>query len=312
MKIFVAIFVLFIYTGRTESWNDGGSVLLRELQVITLYKGQYTNSRRTSPVPQLQCIGGTAGCGSFIPEVVQCHNKGWDGFDVQWECKTDMDYSYRFGKIEVSCEGYNYPDDPYVLKGSCGLEYTLELTEEGKQKGRNSRSFGSGFFQDSSSNVNYQGSGGDVSGLMVVAVLLLLAYGVYKMFLCGPHGQGHQRFPDADFSNANTDGHFTDGNTMGPSPPGFKSYYTGESPGYESARDSYGFKNTFTRPHQKPASGPGFWTGMGTGGVLGYLFGSQRSQPRYFTRNTGNSNIGPTPVNSGTRTVSGFGGTKRR
>ena len=32
-----------------------------------------------------------------------------------------MDKSYQFGRIQVSCEGYDYPDDPYVLKGSCGV-----------------------------------------------------------------------------------------------------------------------------------------------------------------------------------------------
>ena len=32
-----------------------------------------------------------------------------------------MDNSYRFGKLEVSCEGYNYPEDPYILRGSCGV-----------------------------------------------------------------------------------------------------------------------------------------------------------------------------------------------
>lgn len=39
----------------------------------------------------------------------------------QWECKADMDSSYRFGDIAVNCEGYNNPDDPYILKGSCGV-----------------------------------------------------------------------------------------------------------------------------------------------------------------------------------------------
>ena len=32
-----------------------------------------------------------------------------------------MDNAYQFGRIQVSCEGYDYPDDPYVLKGSCGV-----------------------------------------------------------------------------------------------------------------------------------------------------------------------------------------------
>ncbi len=32
-----------------------------------------------------------------------------------------MDNDYRFGRVEVSCEGYDYPEDPYVLRGSCGV-----------------------------------------------------------------------------------------------------------------------------------------------------------------------------------------------
>ena len=39
----------------------------------------------------------------------------------QWECKTEMDSKYRFGRLDVSCEGYDYPEDPYVLRGSCGV-----------------------------------------------------------------------------------------------------------------------------------------------------------------------------------------------
>lgn len=36
-----------------------------------------------------------------------------------------LDPSVRFGATTVTCEGFAYRDDPYVLKGSCGLEYTL-------------------------------------------------------------------------------------------------------------------------------------------------------------------------------------------
>lgn len=58
-------------------------MLLRDVQALTLHRGRYTAARRSSPVPHLQCVGGTAGCHAFVPEVVQCHNKGWDGVDVQ-------------------------------------------------------------------------------------------------------------------------------------------------------------------------------------------------------------------------------------
>ena len=80
-----------------------------------------TTGRRSSPVPQIRCVGGTAGCHSFQPKVVQCMNRGSDGYDVQWECKAEMDSAYQFGKIQVSCEGYDYPDDPFILRGSCGV-----------------------------------------------------------------------------------------------------------------------------------------------------------------------------------------------
>merc|ERR1712170_221021 len=38
-------------------------VKLKDVDVLTLYQGKMTNGRRSSPVPQLSCRGGTAGCG---------------------------------------------------------------------------------------------------------------------------------------------------------------------------------------------------------------------------------------------------------
>jgi len=34
-------------------------------------------------VMQLKCTGGTAGCSAFIPQVVQCYDRGTDGIEVQ-------------------------------------------------------------------------------------------------------------------------------------------------------------------------------------------------------------------------------------
>jgi hypothetical protein len=65
------------------------------LQVLTLRDGEMTSGRRSSPVKQLNCVGGSA-AGKFRPQVVQCYNRGFDGTDVQWECKSDMDNDYRF------------------------------------------------------------------------------------------------------------------------------------------------------------------------------------------------------------------------
>lgn len=63
--------------------RTGDKVLLKDIEVLTLRQGQYTKGRRSAGVPQLNCVGGSAGCGAFVPQVVQCYNRGWDGFDVQ-------------------------------------------------------------------------------------------------------------------------------------------------------------------------------------------------------------------------------------
>lgn len=45
------------------------SVRLSDIQVLTLYHGKMTAGRRSSPVQQLKCVGGTAGCKAFTPKV---------------------------------------------------------------------------------------------------------------------------------------------------------------------------------------------------------------------------------------------------
>ncbi|KAM3842485.1 store-operated calcium entry-associated regulatory factor [Diretmus argenteus] len=321
---------------RVTIGTQGCRVLLRDIQVLTLYKGQYTAARRTSPVPQLQCVGGSAGCGIFVPDMVQCQNRGWDGVDTQWECKTDMDNAYRFGRVEVSCEGYDHRDDSYILQGSCGLEYTLELTEDGKRRTQGNSHYGSkgsggfggfasSFFSGFSGNKHHHHSNqhqssspsaGEESGsVLVVLVLLLLAYGVYKLFLSGNTDQWGQQDGQGGYPGDGRHGH----TTGGPPPPGFKPDFAG-CPG---SNPGYGFRSDYSSGQQYPwgratpgtGTGSGFWTGMGTGGLLGYLFGRQRTQPYNSSSYSHYSDSRPardSASSTGTRTASGFGGTKRR
>ena len=76
-----------------------------------------------------------------------CRNIGFDGQDVTWQCEAELPKGVKFGKVEVSCEGHSSRDDEYVLKGSCGLEYSLvgearfdsEVKEEDSWWNRNVR-----------------------------------------------------------------------------------------------------------------------------------------------------------------------------
>merc|ERR1711939_486906 len=99
----------------------------------TLQSGRMTTGRRTDPVKQLSCRG--ANC-MHAPSSVRCINAGSDGTDVQWDCKAELDDRVKFGSMNVQCEGYDYPSDPNILAGSCGLEYTLEWTGRSNQFSR--------------------------------------------------------------------------------------------------------------------------------------------------------------------------------
>ena len=102
-------------------------IALAEVPSLTLRQGQMTNGRRSAPVQQLECY---SGCETYIPAQVVCENKGWDGRDVNWECVADdMPEGLRFGRMEVNCEGYEWPEDPEILKGSCGLVFELKVRQ---------------------------------------------------------------------------------------------------------------------------------------------------------------------------------------
>ena len=100
---------LLCSAGGSSSNKD--KVLLKEVTALTLEQGKMTTGRRSSPVQQvsfslspsllpshivlilscavcvcvqLKCVGGSAGCSyGSQPRVVQCHNRGFDGYDVQ-------------------------------------------------------------------------------------------------------------------------------------------------------------------------------------------------------------------------------------
>jgi len=322
-----------------HGWGDDSKrVRLQDVQVLTLHQGKMTTGRRSSPVPQLNCVGGSAK-GMFNPQVVQCYNRGWDGIDVQWECKTDLDMDYRLGSVNVICEGYDYPDDPYILAGSCGLEYTLELTQAGRdrQRGQDSKTY---YHQDTYADNHYtkysENKWKGLSDLVIFGVVCIVIYAFYKTCI------DSQDMEDRQYSSTANDGHHP-GGAGGWTNPGAGAGYPNGSGGHYSTGYRGDDASCGAGARQRgtgAGGGGGFWTGAGMGGLLGYMFGA-RNNTGYgyggYNRpyNTGGyyrtggwgsgsswgtgggttyrrSTASASPTSSGTRTASGFGGTSRR
>ncbi|CAF0739017.1 unnamed protein product [Didymodactylos carnosus] len=337
--------VLLILLLSTTNFIDAGaqqkSVLIEDVKTLTLHKGQKTQARRTSPIPQLKCTGGSARC-AFEPDTVQCYNQGSDGVDIQWECKAEMPTKYKFGRLSVSCEGYGYPDDPYILAGSCGLEYHLDATEKdfhGSQKSSNQ------YIRQTADSKPY-------SFLFKVAVIGLILF-AFRAYMSSGRTVGGQRpmssgpgtgggggggggffggmFPGGGSGGnggwmgglgglGNQFGNFFrgQGNHGQPPPPGFRSDYT-----------DYGSGANCNTNRQGGSSGGGFWTGATLGAVGGYLFGNRnRAREPYASRSFYSSDMGSDTgsffsssrqrstqspsSSSSTHTSSGYSGTTRR
>lgn len=64
-------------------------------------------------------------------QVVECENVGFDSekSKYDWRCHAELEDRVIFNHVEVICEGYDYPEDDYILLGSCGLEFTLDYRD---------------------------------------------------------------------------------------------------------------------------------------------------------------------------------------
>ncbi|KAF9223664.1 DUF1183-domain-containing protein [Gyrodon lividus] len=270
-------------------------IALESIPALTFYKNSLTAARRTSPIAQLVCIGKP--CALYQPEVVRCGNIGGSGIDVDWKCEADLPSSLRFGKVWVSCEGWSGPGDPYVMKGSCSLEYHLVQLPNSLR-------------EDTS---EWSPFNLDMSGMVFMAVwlvvLALIAYSVIYSCL-------RRTYPPT-------------GNTRRVPPP------TYPGPGGDGGSGSGYFPGGFHPPppytKDPPSSDgqwrPGFFTGAAIGALGANLLNRSQSQPRAYDwererpsstrRRTasfyGDRDRGEGPSNLGSlRTSTGYGGSSSR
>eukprot|EP01095_Lingulamoeba_sp_RSL-Kostka_P016702 TRINITY_DN826_c0_g1_i2.p1 TRINITY_DN826_c0_g1~~TRINITY_DN826_c0_g1_i2.p1 ORF type:complete len:267 (-),score=88.74 TRINITY_DN826_c0_g1_i2:535-1314(-) len=165
-------------------------ILLKDVQVLTLHNGKMTTGRRSSPVAQINCLGSYC---QYAPETLQCYNKGFDGSDFQWECKGDMSDDYKFGQLSVSCEGFDYPEDPYILAGSCGVEFVLQQTKAGKER-ENENSNGRESYQTNYHGYNTgndrYGSSSTSTTIFTLVVIGIIIFVVFKACINPTNGGG--------------------------------------------------------------------------------------------------------------------------
>lgn len=214
---------------------------LAQIPALTFYKDEWTKSRRTAPISQLTCVGKP--CKWYTPDAVRCTNLGGTGTDVDWKCEADLPESLRFGRVEVSCEGWTGPGDPFVLKGSCGLEYRLVHVPD-SLRNTESRSSTKDWFRSR-----------DVSEIVFsvvwIVVLALIAYSFLKSCFGRPTTTNRR-----------------------PQNPGDRRGSSGWFPG--SYGDDYAPPPPYTKTTTDQGWRPGFWTGAALGGLGAHLFNNRR------------------------------------
>lgn len=251
-KISLILLVVLLCLLSYSNASKKNKIKLRDVQVITLHHGQWTTGRRTRPVPQLQCIGGTNRC-KFLPQVVQCYNRGFNGEEIQWECKADLNKNLRFNKIDVTCEGYDFPEDDYILVGSCGLEYSID-TVDGTIPFPEPH-----FNKPHPNNLPKRPKKKDEPGFGTVLVLGIIAsfmYLIYKNCI-EPLDESRRRRRASPSPSAP------------PPPPGFM-------PGFAPPDDPP--CSTSQSTSQQTSQNSGFWSGATWGGLAGYLLGSYNNR----------------------------------
>eukprot|EP00842_Homolaphlyctis_polyrhiza_P005278 jgi/Hompol1/5751/HPOL_002072-RA len=292
-------------------------VLLSDVKVLTLKAGHKTTGRRSSPVPQMQCVGGDA-CGDYTPRVIQ----GSDGIDVQWACVADMADHWRFGTTTVSCEGFAYPDDKFVLAGSCGVQYELFRTEKfvrDKQQ-TNARSWWQSRSERYSDHHDDRWTreekrraerGSWLGSIIWTVVLGFIAYRMFLVCCLNRQRSNRDQRDQRDQRDRGRSG-FTDSNSpYGADPPPYSPFDEPSAPPHPGP---YAPPPPPPPQQQQPQSGPmpgsytgdsGFWSGFGLGNLTGYLFGSSTPRQRY-----GNGGYAyPSYTSAGSRWFGGNRGT---
>ncbi|KAH7386846.1 hypothetical protein DE146DRAFT_621272 [Phaeosphaeria sp. MPI-PUGE-AT-0046c] len=261
MHLLSFLYPALLIAGSAEALRSASKVKLSNVQSLTLRKDLKTSHRRVSAIPQLKCIGGSAR-GHYDIDVMRCKNAGadYDENNIQWTCTASLPEEFKLGSTDVICEGYDSPDDPYILKGSCGVEYRLMLTEKGHEKFGKGR----GGWRDDG---DYSRDGPKSFGEKIAAALFWMAFIGVALWIAYSAWTGRgQRGAGMDGGNRPGWGGGGGGGGWG---AGHDSY-DDPPPPYSDSRP--GFKQGYGSTQQQGWR-PGFWSGTAAGAAAGYGFG---------------------------------------
>lgn len=157
---------------------------------------------------------------------------------MNWKCEASLPKGTHLSKVEVQCEGFDYPDDPYILAGSCGASF--EVVGEAPRRQVPSAP---------ASSTLGEPQPWTLWSYFKLAIFLLL---VWKCFprCCGRAAAQHVDPPSRGGG-------------------GFHDYsYAYTQPSYTAPPPSYAAATA--------GSGPGFFTGLGVGAAVGSAYERMR------------------------------------
>lgn len=304
-----------------EAAKPKNAVLLSQVKTLTLRgNGAKTSHRRVAAAPQLKCVSPESICKLYSIDVMRCTNEGssYGDEDVEWSCVASLPPELKLGSTDVICEGYASSNDPYVLKGSCGVEYRLQLTDLGEKKYPDVAKTSSSFFSNEDGSLDW---GAVIFAIIFAAVLGWILYSACTSQDATPRrrnrrtgGNGGGYGGGGGGGGGGGDGGFGD------EPP----------PPYSSPYSSYKSSSSSSR-QQSGGWNPGFGTGFMSGAAAGYMAGrsGNNNNNNNNRRNQGGSgwfggsswgsgsaagpsSPGSSSSSSSQRESTGFGSTRRR
>ncbi|CAL5868284.1 uncharacterized protein PFLUO_LOCUS2508 [Penicillium psychrofluorescens] len=209
------LFALLIPLALSATPPGENAILLSNVHAINLRGDRQTTSRRVPAIPQLHCAGPSKICNLYHVEQMHCTNLGSDAEDgkenVEWACNAALPPEFKLGATDVVCEGYRDADDEWVLKGSCGVEYRLLLTESGHER-----------YREKIQSMRQDSSWSELVGFLVVVLTFgALFYIVWLFIMACLRGDGGQ----GGAGGGRRDDHDDDDDP----PPPYSSYPNGSS-----------------------------------------------------------------------------------